>query len=296
MKPHVLVVCKRSLLDLLGGEDGDASFQAMVDEHEVVRERHERAHTENEATIAAVRDALEKAGCTFVVQERPLLNIMGEDVYDLVVCVGGDGTFLSTAHSVQDIPMLGVNSSTTFSVGRYCGANIETFGSMLAGIIDGKYKPSRVYRLQVKINGKIAAPPVLNEVLFANKMPAGTSRYILTVGDRAERQKSSGIWVATATGSTAAIRSAGGSPMPAGMGELQYLIREPYPQPGVEVRLRRGIHGETIRVESRMQDGFLFVDGPRAEVVVPWGAIVEFVPGSYPLDIYWGDYDVFHPS
>jgi len=293
VKPHVLVVCKRSLLELLGGEDGDASFQAMVDEHEVVRERHERAHTENEATIAAVREALETTGCTYEVQERPIQKVKGSDSFDLVVSVGGDGTFLSTAHSVEDIPIIGVNSSTTFSVGRYCGANIETFGDVLAGIISGEQQPSRVYRLQVKINDEVVVPPVLNEVLFAHKMPAGTSRYILTVGDRSERQKSSGIWIATATGSTAAIRSAGGSPMPAGMQELQYLIREPYPQPGVEVRLRRGIHSETIRIENRMQDGFLFVDGPRAEVLVPWGAVVEFVPGSYPLDIYWGGEDEF---
>ena len=77
--------------------------------------------------------------------------------------------------------------------------------------------------MRVELNGESLHDRVLNEALFCHASPAATSRYILRVAraDGAEpdvladeEQKSSGLWVGPAAGSTAAQRSAGGSVLP----------------------------------------------------------------------------------
>ena len=47
--------------------------------------------------------------------------------YDLIITVGGDGTFLEAARQVKDGIIWGVNSDPGWSVGRYCSGNPENF-------------------------------------------------------------------------------------------------------------------------------------------------------------------------
>ena len=84
--------------------------------------------------------------------------------------------------------------------------------------------PTPVTRLAIDLEGR-RLQPALNDVLVAHVQPAATSRYRLTLGRRSEEHRSSGLWVATAAGSTAGIRSAGGRPMPLTSRRIQFRAR-----------------------------------------------------------------------
>src|SRR3989338_2197196 len=51
--------------------------------------------------------------------------------YDIVLTIGGDGTFLDTAHYLKAGLMLGINSMPKQSVGFFCRATTETFSEKI---------------------------------------------------------------------------------------------------------------------------------------------------------------------
>jgi NAD+ kinase len=126
---------------------------------------------------------------------------------------------------------------------------------------------------------------VLNDALFAHAHPANTSRYLLTVGDHTEAQRSSGIWVSTATGSTAAIHSAGGRVLPLRSRKLQYVVREPYAAPGERAVCLGGVlrQGQVFEVANKMREAKVYLDGPRTALTVEIGQRVRFERSEEPL-------------
>ena len=100
-----------------------------------------------------------------------------------------------------------------------------------------------------------------------------------------EAQKSSGMWIAPSAGSTAAIRSAGGSILPPGSRKLQFVVREPYHPPLGAYRLRKGLipSGQSLVVYSQMREGRLYIDGPRVMHEVGIGQKLTFTESPEPL-------------
>ena len=128
----------------------------------------------------------------------------------------------------------------------------------------------------------------LNDVLLTHQNPGATSRYVLKIGAREEMHRSSGMWIATAAGSTAGIRTAGGMLLPIRTDRIQYAVREPFTPPGErKPKLLRGsVAGKPgIRVVSRMADGALFVDGPRHRFPLQIGTRVAVRTSSIPLRV-----------
>jgi NAD+ kinase len=122
--------------------------------------------------------------------------------------------------------------------------------------------------MSVEVNDRTISSRVLNEALFCHASPAATSRYILRVEDPddgvvEEEQRSSGLWVGPAAGSTAAQKSAGGRVLPLLSRKVQVVVREPYTAIGKTIRYRRGLVGKDGRVTliSKMREAKLFLDG-----------------------------------
>jgi NAD+ kinase len=126
--------------------------------------------------------------------------------------------------------------------------------------------------MRVELNDRVLHNRVLNEALFCHSSPAATSRYILRLVSgrrvREEEQKSSGLWIGPAAGSTAAQRSAGGRVLPLTSRKIQFVVREPYhgESDGTQ-RLFRGLLDEASRLEvwSKMRTAKLFLDGHHDE-------------------------------
>jgi len=143
--------------------------------------------------------------------------------YHLVITVGGDGTFLRTAKRCDDVLLLGVNSLPGMSVGALLSCTAYTFPRKIKGVA----KKMNRLRVGILVNGKKLPFLALNDVLYANDCPAGTTRYLLRIKGLMENQRSSGVWIATASGATAAIGAAGGIKMKLDEVGIQYLVREP---------------------------------------------------------------------
>jgi len=183
---------------------------------------------------------------------------------DLIVSVGGDGTFLAAAHAAGNIPLLGVNFRPHTSVGFFCAATPHTFHRILERIIGEALQPVMLPMLELKIGSEKIPTRALNDVLFSSPSPAEMSRYTIHVEGKQEAQRSSGVWIAAGPGSTAAMTSAGGKKRPIADAQLQYLVREPCPMPGQSYRLTRGIvtEGKSISITSDMSNAVIYLDGP----------------------------------
>lgn len=291
---RVLLWTKLSLYELfLARRPGDEGAgisgpSARVDLRDPLLVKVRSSHEETARSRDRVRSVLRDAGCA-VTQPRRLRRVP-DGRYDLVVVVGGDGTVLDVARHVRETPVLAVNSSPSTSVGHFCRTPADGFDAVLAAVLKGVEGPASLARIRVVVDGVPHPDPALNDILVAHRVPAATSRYILHVGRESEEQKSSGVWVSTAAGSSGAIRSAGGDLMDLRDDRLQYLVREPFSQstPGAEpYALVRGFVGrEGLVFTSRMMAGGLYLDGRRVAVPLRYGSRAVLTPDATPLRLF----------
>jgi NAD+ kinase len=248
------------------------------------------AASEQERTLDAVRQAFSDLGISPLEVSVDALDARARKAIAaarLVVTVGGDGTLLAASHAVTGAALLGVNSAPRSSVGYLTLARRSTIARILARIERGSLVPQAVARLEIKLDG-VPLSPALNDVLVAHERPAATSRYRLRLGSRVEEHRSSGLWVSTAAGSTAGIRSAGGRALPLTSRRLQFRARELYREPRRQYVLESGFvpaSGELV-VESAMEAGWLFPDGSRMSTRFPFGARAVFRLADQPLLLF----------
>lgn len=280
---RVLLIHKRSAYEVMSQGPRRRRFLRLRAKGDPTVGRIERSHREHAATMERVQKELAARRIRVWVRVREdLVRIRG---VDLVITVGGDGTLLRAAHYVEDVPVLGVNSSPSFSVGLFCAATAENFRAVLGTFQQGRLPRVELARLEVQIEDRRIPERVLNEVLFAHGNPAGTSRYILQVGRRRENHKSAGVWISTAAGSTGSIRLAGGKVLPIRSRAMQFLVREPFTERRSRLVLTCGFVGPTdsIEISSKMPEGSVFIDGPRVKYPVGFGERVRVTVSDRPL-------------
>jgi len=232
---------------------------------------------------------------------------------DIIITLGGDGTFLWAARFIEvgSTQIIGINSSPSTSVGYYSTGNVYDFCSKFDLLLDKRWTNDvSLTRLEYTINGK---PPtslseryVLNEVLFCAEHPADMSRYLLKTREGEEEQKSSGVWVSTPAGSTAALLSAGGVIQPWSDERLQYVVREPYKAiTNPDKSFYRLTHGfispranwkteednlesivmDSMEITCKMRTGILCLDGSTITKKVTYGDRITIRPSFYYLRV-----------
>lgn len=245
--------------------------------------RFRKSHEEHYATLKSVEAILTKYRIRYAKSHRG--QIVDYDSYDLVITIGGDGTFLEAARDVRKSVLLGVNSSLSYSVGNFCVANRNNFESVLKRILDEPFKTSLYQRLRLEIDGYPDTIDCLNDVLVCHSNPASINRYVLKIGRIKEEQRGSGVWIATPVGSSGAIHSAGGKRIAHTAKKIQYRPRELYRGGKWKYRLTGGIlpARQSITVTSLMRQGRVFVDGTHLEIPLPLGASIQVALSPYPV-------------
>ncbi|MFH1308191.1 MAG: NAD(+)/NADH kinase [archaeon] len=206
---------------------------------------------------------------------------------DLVITIGGDGGFIRAARFLKETPIIGINAEPEYSEGASASLKDDEI-NFLGEILNGKYNLIKRQRALVKINGTHLKELALNEVFIGTEKQFATARYLIKYRGKEERQKSSGVLVATGSGSNAWFKSAGGKPFPYDERKLAFLVREPYS--GKRVFKPQLLSGEMLENESiifksdRYSGGIIALD---SNTVYNFnkGDIVEISISNQPLNV-----------
>lgn len=283
---RVLFIYKKSAYQIYVRERKNGRVKDLVDRGDRSVQHVLSADIDHVETLEEARDAVRDLGLKGVFRYRSDEGLV-ED-FDLIVTIGGDGTLLWASHRVPPgVPVLAINSAPLHSVGHFCGGRKGRVREVLAAAVERRLPASRLTRMQVSLDGAVLNRRVLNDALFCHVSPAATTRYILSFRGLDEPQKSSGLWIGPAAGSTAAQRSAGGRILPPASRQLQYVVREPYHPAEGGYRLRRGLikEDEDLRVTTQIREGRLYLDGPRIVHDVDIGQVIAFSKSDEPLTL-----------
>lgn len=257
-------------------ERADAEYLAQIN----------AAHREHYACYESLREHLREAGIQMLETSR------GEEAprgpFSYVLSLGGDGTLITASYGIQDeTRLIGIRSSSA-SVGYLCAASLDNIPALVKGMKAESLPFILRHRLKAHIereNGERISSPflALNDFLFAASSPAATTRYQISAGQRTETHKSSGVWIATATGSTAAIGAAGGAPMEAHDARFQYLVRELYRRKEDQLQLFQGFvapERESFSLRSLCPAAILALDGDKWISPIHFGDKIHFTLGQ----------------
>ncbi len=146
---------------------------------------------------------------------------------NLIITMGGDGTFVKAGNLIEDSLILGINAEPNTSEGALTSLTVNEIDK-LNDIFHGKFQVMTRQRARVKLNEKILDEHALNEVYVGSASQFHSSRYKIKFKEKEEEHRSSGIIVSTGTGSPAWFYSAGGEIFKHDEEKLAFIIREPY--------------------------------------------------------------------
>jgi NAD+ kinase len=195
---------------------------------------------------------------------------------ELVLALGGDGTFLRAAELARnvEIPVLGVNLGR---IGFLAEAETDAIDSVLDHVIERDYRVEERMTLDivVRVDGRIAHRGwALNEASLEKGPRLGVLGVVLEVDGRPVSSFGcDGVLVSTPTGSTAYAFSSGG---PILWPDLEAILVVPNNAHALFARpmVTSPDAAIAIEVEAGGHDAMVFCDG-RREMVVPAGGRLE---------------------
>ncbi len=186
-----------------------------------------RFQSEKRCHVVSLFEIFRKAGCsliicrefynflTTVMTDPPVVDgLIDEDDFsaDFVVSVGGDGTYLRTAHRIgnKGIPILGVN---TGRLGFLADIECVDLSYFLVEISRGNYVIDEQRLVQLRVNGEVfdKYPCALNDIAVLKGENSSMINIHASVnGEYLNGYQADGLLIATPTGSTAYALSVGG--------------------------------------------------------------------------------------
>lgn len=282
---RILIVYKRSVYQKYVMEQENHKMTDLLRRRDITTKTLLDAHKRHNRTLEMVVNSLSRRGVNYDTETRHKLKNL--DDYDVVFSVGGDGTFLRTSHYIKDQLIMGINSSTKYSVGALCSVTQRDFENKLDDILAGRFRVKRFSRMKILVGDRALPILATNDVLFTNASQAATSRYFIQLGRMREEHKSSGVWIATPAGSTAALHAAGGTTQRQGDRRLQFMTREPFQGIYSPYRLTHGFvkEGQRLTILSKMVESMVYIDGPMDFFTLHYGDKIAFELARRPLNV-----------
>ncbi|HIQ31071.1 MAG TPA: NAD(+)/NADH kinase [Aquifex aeolicus] len=240
------------------------------------------------ATARELGEFLKGFGCrvsTFGAGDKNL-SLRG---YELVIVVGGDGTFLSGARLASrfGVPLVGINEGR---FGFLTEINREEAHRVLTDILRGKLKRQRRMMLSVYLlrdGSKKFMGDYLNDVVITKAVLARLVEVeVYARDDFMVHIYGDGVIVSTPTGSTAYALSAGGPIIYPDSENILFVPICPHTLSNRPVVLPSDF---SIRLEILSKECYLTMDGQRGTYLKE-GDVVEVVKSRRSCDIY------LHPS
>ena len=190
---------------------------------------------------------------------------------DLVLSIGGDGTFILAAQLVADVglPILGVN------LGRLGFLSENSLHSVVPALLSGDFTVEYRTMLNATLKGRNARrdigllPYAVNEVSLHRKGTAVLGINVTVDGDTLPTYWADGLLVATSSGSTAYSLSVGG---PICMPDAKVLIITPIAPHNLNVRPLVVPESAKISISIQCRDdkAILTMDNQTVEIDPAW--------------------------
>jgi NAD+ kinase len=195
---------------------------------------------------------------------------------DLIIVLGGDGTFLSIASQAVEgqVPVAGFNLGT---LGFLTEMKKESLEENLAAILAGKARISKRKLLQVSFKNQLYT--ALNDLVINKGAIARIIKLSLKIDDALVTEvKGDGLIIATPTGSTAYSISAGG---PIVSPEVNGIIITPICPHSLTFRplVVRDSSVVTVQLLTPQMDTYVTIDG---QTVLPLNFEETITIGTYP--------------
>lgn len=273
--PRIILVTRKTPLELLlehHGTFAQARFYLESRSQDILG--YQKAHERFEAALACVLGVIPPE------QRRVRLDRSELDRFlfapgDVIVIVGQDGLVPNVAKYLRGQLAIGVNPDADRYDGILCPHAPDAVAEMLDWVErrngQGYQIERRIMAVAEREDGQRLL--ALNEV-FVGHRSHQSARYRIRVGDREERQSSSGVICATGTGSTGWTRSIVEQrrldislPDPE-QPRLAWFVREPFPSVYTGTELDFGFveSGRQLAIYSEMgEGGVVFADGIEAD-------------------------------
>ncbi|WP_295693457.1 hypothetical protein [uncultured Maricaulis sp.] len=267
LTPRAVLVTRQTDLDLLIGRHGTLGQVEFF----------LRSHDREMEPLMGQADAQKRALLTVqrsIPQDWRYIEIDRSDLSrflfaegDIVIAIGQDGLIANLAKYAHGKPVVGVNPAPDQIAGLLVAHRADQLRSLLPRVADGAAAVQHRTMVEASLSDgqRLLA---LNEI-FVGHRSHQSARYTLTHAGSIERQSSSGVIIATGTGSTGWARSiielsgARVSIDPSDT-KLAFFPREPWPSPTTGNSLKYGLikPGEALSLTSEMNEsGVVFADG-----------------------------------
>jgi len=239
------------------------------------------AHPHKPLALALARRALERlAGQAEVLIGAETQAALGlpapgvpleEQSADVVLSIGGDGTFLWTLQRVE-APLLPINAGTVGFLAEVDGSRTEAFDRALERLLRGEYVVEAQMKLGSAAGGQ-SLPDATNEVVVHTSQVAKMRLFEVGIDGRpVGRIRSDGVILATPTGSTSYALSALGPIVDPGVEGIVVAALAPF-QTSHRAVVVDPLRTVSIRLVDADKEGIVVVDG-QSETRVSGGSTV----------------------
>lgn len=280
LAPRVLIVRRPTELELLIEEHGtreQAKF-SLRNQTKSLSEIEERDVRVRRALDTVMR-AIPRSWRSATLLRADLSQFVFEPA-DIVVVVGQDGLVANVAKYLDGQNVVGINPDRSAYEGLLVPHDPEAAADILADCAAGRDEPQARTMAEVRLDdGQHLL--ALNEMFLGHESHQ-SARYRFAWDEADERQSSSGVIVATGTGSTGWARSInqernGVLQLPAPEDrKLAYFVREAFPGSGFDTTTTCGYlsEGTNLTIVSEMNTGgVIFGDGIEDDrIQFLWGA------------------------
>ncbi len=288
----IIVTRKTELDDLVARFNTQAQAKFYLEQAGQSFEQIQAAHEKHQQVLTKVRKAV-PGNIKSQLIDRELVPRFTFGNADLVITVGQDGLVSNTAKYLAGQPILAVNPDPERFDGVLLPFTVDTVEEQLYTTLFGPLQAKKVTLARAELeNGQTLL--AFND-FFIGARSHVSARYKIAIGDREEKQSSSGIIVSTGAGSTGWLQSVyagaagviealGGQVIPPANGgrlkwdteQLVYSVREPFPSIATQTSIVHGMFTDQtpLRITSQMaSNGVVFSDGVEADYL-------EFNSGS----------------
>lgn len=251
---------------------------------------------EQRSSLDTVKSELKKYKISYRLSNRDKLKKAQFEDKDLIIAVGGDGTFLRAAQFVNKQFLLGVNAEVKDKEGFFMKSDKASFEAKLKKIVNNDFEIRKLPRLEAYINNKKVETLALNEFFIGPRKSYHAAKYVIEIGGKQERQKSSGVLVTTPAGSYAwakscCNKSSCNNTLPLDSEDYQFIVREPYE--GNVFKNYKLIYGvlsksQKISILSEMLDGMLIADSVGKEYSLKNGSKAVIGLSDEVISVIWG--------